>query len=137
MEKYGEESKEKIKDTNNIELNIKNLYKFDSKNLPKSEDIKLKKKRGRKRKSPIKDIKKEKHNKFSDDNIIKKCKHLVLKNLLDFLNNQIKTAYNGNIGKGSLKKELKNINNSQKSNAHVEFNQNFIKKNYVKFFPKI
>jgi hypothetical protein len=137
VDKYGEESKEKIKDINKIEFIINDICNFEKINLQKTEDIKLKKKRGRKRKSPQKDIIKEKHNKFSDDNIIKKCKHLVLKYLFDFLNNQIKTAYNGNIGKGSLKKELKIINNSQKSNAHVEFNQNFIKKKLCEIFSEI
>ena len=136
MDKYGEESKEKIKDINKIEFTINDICNFETINIQKNEDIKLKKKRGRKRKSPQEVIIKEKHNKFSDDNIIKKCKHLVLKYLFDFLNNQIKTAYNGNIGNGSLKKELKIIKNSQKSNAHVEFNQNFIKKKLCEIFSE-
>ena len=135
---YEKESQEKIKDINisKIEFNINDLFKMDSINLPKFEDIKLKKKRGRKSKNP-KIEKKEEHDKFSDDNIIKKCKHLVLKYALEFLNNQIKIIYNGNIGKGPFKKELQIINNSQKTNAHVEFNKNFLKKNYLKFFQKI
>ena len=134
---YEKESQEKIKDINinKIEFNINDLFKMDSINLPKFEDIKLKKKRGRKSKNP-KIEKKEEHDKFSDDNIIKKCKHLVLKYALEFLNNQIKIIYNGNIGKGSLKKELQIINNSQKTNAHVEFNKNFLKKKLFEIFSE-
>ena len=78
MDKYEEVSKEKIKDISKIEFNINDLFKFDSINLPKSEDIKLKKKSGRKRKSP-KIEKKEPHNKYSDDNIIKKMQTFSIK----------------------------------------------------------
>ena len=134
MDNYEEESKEKIKDINKI-FNINDLFKIDSINLPKSEDIKLKKKRGRKRKSP-KIEKKEPHNKYSDDNIIKKCKHLVLKYTLEFINNKIKKVYNGNIENGPFKKELQIINNSQKSNSHAEFNKNFIKKKLGEIFSE-
>jgi hypothetical protein len=52
MEKYGEESKEKIKDINKIEFTINDICNFETINIQKNEDIKLKKKRGRKRKSP-------------------------------------------------------------------------------------
>ena len=135
MDKYEEVSKEKIKDISKIEFNINDLFKFDSINLPKSEDIKLKKKRGRKRKSP-KIEKKEPHNKYSDDNIIKKYKHLVLKYTLEFINNKIKKVYNGNIENGPVKKELQIINNSQISNSHAEFNKNFIKKKLGEIFSE-
>ena len=88
----------------------------------------------KKRKNQKWDEKDENHNKFSDDNIINKCKHLVLKYTLEFLNNQIKIIYDGNIGKDSLKKELQIINNSQKTNAHAEFNKNFLKKKLCDIF---
>ena len=52
IDKYEKETQEKIKDQNSIEFKINDLFKIDSINLPKSEDIKLKKKLGRKRKSP-------------------------------------------------------------------------------------
>ena len=53
-----------------------------------------KKQCGRKRKRPIDN---KIHNKFSDD-IRRRCKHLVLKNILFFINNQIKIKYKVNIG---------------------------------------
>ena len=52
VDKYGEESKEKIKDINKIEFTINDICNFETINIQKNEDIKLKKKRGRKRKSP-------------------------------------------------------------------------------------
>ena len=50
MDKYEEVSKEKIKDISKIEFNINDIFKFDSIKLPKSEDIKLKKKTWKKKK---------------------------------------------------------------------------------------
>ncbi len=41
------------------------------------------------------------HDKFTPDNLRKKVKNLVLKNLLEFINNKIKSMYNSNIGHGN------------------------------------
>ena len=82
-------------------------YKFEEN--PRKNSL-TKKKCGRKRFRPNKYNKE--HNKFSDDNIIRRCKHLVRKNVLQFIINQIKKEYNGNIGKGIFKKELHIINQS-------------------------
>ena len=62
---------------------------------------KQKKKCGRKKLSN-KEIKE--HNKFSDDNLRRKCKHLVLKNTLTFINEKIFIMNGGKIGDGILKK---------------------------------
>jgi hypothetical protein len=43
------------------------------------------------------------HDKYTNDNLIKKIKNLILKNLLDFINNKI---YNSNIGNGNSEKRL-------------------------------
>ncbi len=40
----------------------------------------------------------------SNYNVIRKCKNLVLEYILQFLNEQIKEVYEGNIGKGIFKK---------------------------------
>ncbi len=45
------------------------------------------------------------HDKFTPDNLRKKVKNLVLKNLLEFINNKIKSMYN-NIGHGNSEKKL-------------------------------
>lgn len=109
-------------------------------NLPKlKEEIK---KMGKKEKCKCgrKRIRKEEnlceHNKFSDDNVRRKCKHLLLKSLLDFLNEKIKMKYNGKIGKGIFKKKLRILNQSQTSNATVEFNQKFLKKKLYEIFSE-
>ena len=68
------------------------------------------------------------HTKFSYDNLKRKCKHLVIENVKDYINRKIKEEYNGNIGEGILKKELVKLNQSQKKNSDVEFNKSFIYK---------
>ena len=113
-EKYCKEKK-KIK-RNYIYIQIKTkkllLIKQSIINLKKIlvKIVLQKKKCGKKRFRPNKYNKE--HNKFSDDNIIRRCKHLVRKNVLQFIINQIKKEYNGNIGKGIFKKELHIINQS-------------------------
>ena len=71
---------------------------------------------------------KEKHTKFSYDNLKRECKHLVIENILIFINNKIFEVYEGNIGKGLLIKKLYKLNQTQKLNADVEFNKIFITK---------
>lgn len=66
------------------------------------------------------------HNKFSDDNLRRKCKHLVLKYLLLFINERIIFIYKGKIGKGICEKQLKVINQSQKKDVTINFNKNFL-----------
>ena len=71
------------------------------------------------------------HTKYSDDNVRRKCKHLVLKSLLEFINEKIYQMYNGNIENGIFRKELQTMNQSQKSDATINFNKDFIKKKIV------
>ena len=61
------------------------------------------------------------HNKSSDDNLIKKCKHLILNSVMEFINKKIFTIYNGNIGNNIYRKELLTLNKKQKSNSNIEF----------------
>ena len=58
----------------------------------KSNLIIKKKKVGRKRKLDYED-----NHKITNDNMIRKCKHLVIKNCIEFLNFQIKKIYHNNI----------------------------------------
>ena len=74
------------------------------------------------------------HNKFSDDTLIRKCKYLVLKNMFEFLNKQIKILYKGKLGKFIFKKELKIINQNQISNSNTDFNKNFMSKKLCDIF---
>ena len=78
--------------------------------------------KGRKKKN-IKEGKKGKHNKFADDIIIKKVKHLVLRNLLEFINQKLKEIYGENIGHSILKKQFLYFNKNIKSQTSVRYNQ--------------
>ena len=81
-----------------------------------------------KRKKENENEDKKSNSKFTYDNLKRKSKHLVIESALDFINKKIKEAYNGNIGKGIIKKELAKLNQSQKKNSSAEFNQSFIHK---------
>ena len=61
-------------------------------------------------------------------------KHLVLKNIMDFINEKIRIIYDDKRGNGLFKKELQTINQSQKSDATINFNKNFLKKTIGEIF---
>ena len=69
-----------------------------------------------------------KHTKYSYDNLKRECKHLVIENVMKFINNKIYEVYEGNINNGLLKKKLLKLNQAQKINADVEFNKIFLNK---------
>ena len=79
---------------------------------------------------PKKHKRKEKkpHTKYSYDNLKRECKHLVIENVMDFINEKINIAYDGNIGSGLFKKQLMKLNQEQKKNSNIEFNQIFMTK---------
>ena len=90
-------------------------------------------KRGRKRKredvnSKSNTDENDYHDKYSDDNLRKRCKNLVLKNVLKFLNEKIREKYNDDIGHGKFKKELKNLGQKNKVNSTVNAEKSFLKK---------
>lgn len=124
----------------NQNLNVDNDFysKLESKIEEKNENKKkikdetlLKKKRGR----PNPNTSGE-HNKFSDDNVRRKCKHILIKNLIDFINFKIEEKYHNNIGKGIFIKKLLTMNQKQKSDATVIFNQQFIHKTLKDIFSE-
>jgi len=89
----------------------------------------LKKKRGREKKGESEII----HNKYPDDNLRRKCKHLVLQNVMKFFNNKIKEIYK-NIGYGMTIKKLLITNQEQISNATIPFNKIFLNKKLSEIF---
>ena len=127
---------------NNAKTNVEKII------LPKPEDLKSEKssenknskiKSGRKKRkrSPFEVYRiKPEHNKFSDDNMQRKCKHLVLKNVQDFINTQIINIYNGKIGNGLGVKKLKTNNQFQKSDATTNFNKQFLTKTLANIFSE-
>ena len=110
---------------NNEENNDKEIY-IDKINISQSF---VNKKRGR---ATIKG--EYAHNKFSNDNILRKCKHLVLDRLLYFINYMIEIIYEDYIGKGIFKKVLLKINQKQKTNASVQYNKEFLNKSIGDIF---
>ena len=68
------------------------------------------------------------HTKFSYDNLKRVSKHLLIENVINFINDKIFYVYNGNIGEGLFKKQLMKLNQEQKKNSNVEFNQQFLNK---------
>ena len=76
------------------------------------------------------------HNKYSDDNIRRKVKHLVLSDTMRLINKRIYEIYEGNIGNGIFKKELLTINQKQKADATVQFNQEFLEKKLGDIFSE-
>ena len=115
----------KLKDNNNELLdNICEINKRDkiSKNIEKEKEpvklFKLLKNKHLKLKDSPKTLlnkkrknnSNEKHTKFSEDNIERKCINIILNICLEFINKRIKIIYNGNLGKGVNCKKLFNIN---------------------------
>ena len=119
-----------IKDSSSIDININEILSFNKINL-KTDDGKnedntynsLKRKRGRNGPGCTGG----EHNKFSDDNLRRKVKHLVLKNVFDFINEKIRSMYRV-INKGIFTKQLLTINQKQISDATILFNKKFLEK---------
>lgn len=128
-ENYCQEHKERNLKGNDAPQK-KIYFKTNNKSLNTSNSFK---KLGRKRKS---DNEKGEHNKFSDDNMRRKIKHVVLKSLMEFINNKIKDAFNGKIGYSILKKELLTLNKDQKCDATVKYNQLFLSKTLSEIFSE-
>ena len=119
-----------IKDSSSIDININEILSFNKINLKtddgKSEDNtynSLKRKRGRNGPGCTGG----EHNKFSDDNLRRKVKHLVLKNVFDKKKKKIRSMYS-DINKGIFTKQLLTINQKQISDATILFNKKFLEK---------
>ena len=95
----------------------------------KSNLIIKKKKVGRKRKLDYED-----NYKITNDNMIRKCKHLVINNCIEFLNFQIKKIYHNNIGEGILIMKILDINQVQKSDNKLETTKLFLNKKLSEIF---
>jgi len=71
------------------------------------------------------------HDKYTNDNLIKKIKNLILKNLLDFINNKI---YNSNIGHRNSEKKLFSLQ-AQKTDTYSLYFK-FMNKNLKDIFSQ-
>jgi len=71
------------------------------------------------------------HDKYTNDNLIKKIKNLILKNLFDFINNKI---YNSNIGNGNSEKRLFSLKAQKIDTYNLYFD--FMNKNLKDIFSQ-
>ena len=114
----------------------------NSKKQIKKENLKdTKTKPGRKRKredinSDLNTNENDFHDKFSDDNLRKRCKNLVLKNVFKFINEKIREKYKNNLGHGKFKKELKNLSQKNKVNSTVTAEKSFLIKTLKDIFSE-
>ena len=76
------------------------------------------------------------HKKYSDENLIRMCKDLVITSFFNFLNKQMETLYNGNIGQGPLMMQFRKLNKSFISNPNADFNKNFLTKTLREIFSE-
>ena len=117
---------------NNYELTLQMIdLKIDDEIIKEQDKKNLNKKRGRKTKGSSAG----EHNKYSDDNLRRKVKHLVLKNILDFINNKISSIYQ-KFDRGIISKKLLTIKQDQISNATISFNKNFLNKKIGDIFSE-
>lgn len=77
-----------------------------------------------------------KHNKYSDDNLRRKSKHLIVENLREFINGTIKAVYRNNIGQGILIKQFFTMNQEQIKNSYIDYNKDFLNKTLGEIFSE-
>ena len=76
------------------------------------------------------------HNKYSDDNLRRKSKSLVINYALEFINERIKIIYKGNIGNGIQKKELLSLGQTHKADLSIDNNRSFLYKTLGEIFSE-
>jgi hypothetical protein len=141
----------------NLKENITSKIPFGNRNNDKEkkgkiifdkkykESMQLKIKENIRSKSPFKEIKilgrKKKnhgvigeHNKFSDDNIIRKIKHVILESVMNFINNKIRIICPNKKGKALKEKELFKLKQNQPMNSRTKYNKDFLDKKLEEIF---
>ena len=115
------EETEKEKVTNDA-TNEQNINKEDGKKKTKKFIIATQKGRKREGQKP------GYHNKFSADNLRRKIKHLVIKNVINMINKKLQKMYDGSIGYNLNNTKFLTFNRTQKFNATIEYNKAFLNK---------
>ena len=124
--------------SNNVDEmdNIKKIFNFDNKEEGSTgESINVVEQEKKENRPRLRLIRKKRgrgtggnHNKHTFDNIVRKIKGMVLKNVSNCINEKIKMKYNNNIGFGDNIKKLFLINHAQVKNANIDFNKAFLEK---------
>ena len=76
------------------------------------------------------------HNKFSDDNIIRKVKNVILQNTMTFINSKIKNIYEYKNNKFSKEKKLLKMKQNQPISSRVDYNKDFLEKTLGEIFSE-
>ena len=76
------------------------------------------------------------HTKFSQDNLIRKCKSILINKLLLFINKKLIEIYNNEICSRICFKQLKKINRNIIIKSNVDFNKNLLTKTLLEIFSE-
>ena len=76
------------------------------------------------------------HNKYTSDNIIRKCKTVIINVLGNFINKKIKDIYKKSFENSFRPKKLMKMNQSQIINSSVKYNQSFLNKTLKEIFSQ-
>ena len=122
--------------TINIEIKSTNFSSNNSENIIKGSKTDLTPALKKKRERTEPENNEVKHNKFSDDNMRRKCKHIILQEVMNFINKKISEIYRNNIGQGIFVKKLLIINQKQIINSSILFNKYFLDKTLGEIFSE-
>ena len=74
------------------------------------------------------------HNKFSDDNIIRKIKHVILDSVMKFINKKIHNLYSYESQKEKKERQLFKLKQNSKISSRINYNKEFLDKKLVEIF---
>ena len=134
-ENYGNSiNNENFQEDNQI-LKLVN-YPFNNKNFEVISGKTEKKNKsgfGRKKKDSSE---KGNHNKYTSDNLIRKCKAVMIQILSNLINKKISSFYKNDLAFSQKRKRLMKMNQFQIVNSHIEFNKSFIYKTLKEIFSQ-
>ena len=114
-------------------FNLSDISNFEYKISEKKNKQKEKEKKENDKSSIIKFGRKRKdssekgvHNKYSSDNVIRKCKSVLIQIISSFINNKIKEIYGNDSNYRPKINRLMKMNHFQVMNSNVKFNQQFL-----------
>ena len=76
------------------------------------------------------------HNKYTSDNIIRKCKAVIINILFNFINKTIKNIYKKSFENSWKQKKLMKMNQVQIIKSSVKYNQSFLNKKLKEIFSE-
>ena len=74
------------------------------------------------------------HDKYSNDNLSRKIKHIIIGNLLSFINSLLMEVYHNKIGYGKNEKKLLKLDQKQVVNSKANYNKDFLHKSIKDIF---